>query len=127
MGGEATADRAGACQALTCTARFCILAPSHGMSPVSPGAVLAPKPPQETPNPPRADSRPLPPPTLIVSTPSAAPQPGGLPTSWRKSILRPGQGAESCLDPPRTFLVSLLLLLAAQRGAALATPWIQVS
>lgn len=40
-----TAARARTCQALMCATRFCILTPSLGMSPVSLGAVLAPKPP----------------------------------------------------------------------------------
>lgn len=42
-----TAAPAGTCRALTCTARFCILTPSLGMSPVSLGAVSAPKPPEK--------------------------------------------------------------------------------
>lgn len=111
------AAHAGACQACVCTARFWILTPSHGMSPVSLSTMVAPKPPQEAPNPPGADSRPLSPPTLTVSALSAALQPGGrqqvvaLQAGGRASY-NPARGAKSCLDPPRPCPVSLLLLPA---------------
>lgn len=86
------AARARTCQALMCTARFCILTPSLGMSSVSLGVVLAPKPPGKHQAPwelthilPAPCQRP-------VSSPAARQALSGCgPVSWQKNILHPGK------------------------------------
>lgn len=72
----------------------------------------------------------LPPPSLSAPRHPPCSQAGSSrvrPPSRQKSILRPCKGVESCPEPPRPFPVSLLLLLAAQRGAALTALRVQGS
>lgn len=93
-----TAARARTCWALMCAAKFCILTPSLGMSPVSLGTVSAPKPPWEAPNPLGTDSHP--PCTLAVSALSAAPQPGRLFRMWPRELAEEHPAPWKAWSPP---------------------------
>lgn len=126
VSGKVTAARARACRALVCAVGLCILTPCHGMTAVSLTSVRCRhrnRPPGKQ----RDLTHALLPPHPHCQHPSATPQPSGLrqdtaPLVCGKASCKLAKGLDPAQRPPRPFPVSLLLSLAAQRGAA--TLWV---